>query len=301
MRRSLVVIAALACAAVLAPSPGPAPAPGRAAAGTATPAPTPTPVATPEPWSPDVAAAREYARKREGVVAFALRSRGVPGGTIGVREARGRRRGASGAGDGAAASRLWGLRHDRTTRSASVVKAMLMLAYLRRPDVATRALTEPERALLSPMIRWSDNDAADGLYGLVGAAGLQDLAARAGMRRFAPHPAWGLSRITAADQTRLFLALEDLAPPRHRAEVLRLLRTVVPEQRWGLAKVAPDGWHLHFKGGWGDGSRAVNHQVALLRRGEERIAVAILTEGNPDHDYGARTLRGVAARLLRGL
>ncbi len=75
----------------------------------------------------------------------------------------------------------------------------------------------------------------------------------------------------------------------------------MPEQRWGLARVAPKGWRLHFKGGWGSATGEVNHQVALLRRRDQRVAVAILTEGNPSHEYGARTLRGVAARLLRGL
>jgi hypothetical protein len=45
----------------------------------------------------------------------------------------------------------------------------------------------------------------------------------------------------------------------------------------------------------------VDHQVALLRRGDERVAVAILTERNASHTYGKLTLRGLARRLLRGL
>ena len=32
-----------------------------------------------------------------------------------------------------------------------------------------------------------------------------------------------------------------------------------------------------------------------------RVAVAVLTGANPDHAYGEQTLRGVFARLLRGL
>jgi hypothetical protein len=35
---------------------------------------------------------------------------------------------------------------------------------------------------------------------------------------------------------------------------MHLLRTVVPSQRWGVARVRPDGWRLYFKGGWGSGS-----------------------------------------------
>ena len=42
------------------------------------------------------------------------------------------------------------------------------------------------------------------------------------------------------------------------------LRTVVHTQRWGIAEVAPAGWTLYFKGGWGSGTGLVDHQVALL-------------------------------------
>ena len=63
----------------------------------------------------------------------------------------------------------------------------------------------------------------------------------------------------------------------------------------------PEDWRLYFKGGWGSGSGAVDHQVALLRRGDLRVSVAIMTTGNGSHTAGKRTLEGVARRLLRGL
>jgi hypothetical protein len=121
------------------------------------------------------------------------------------------------------------------------------------------------------------------------------------MRRFVVHPAWGLSLITARDQTRFFLRIEDLLPGRHRAYAMRLLRTIVPSQRWGMAQVVPEGWRLYFKGGWGSGTGAVDHQVGLLRRRPHRLAIAVLTVGSPSHAYGQATLRGVARRLVRGL
>ena len=134
---------------------------------------------------------------------------------------------------------------------------------------------------------------------IVGDDGLVRLAHRVGMRAFAPAPIWGLSRIDAADQTLFFLHIDRFVPappPGHRAAPAELDRAVAA---LGHRPGAPAGWALYFKGGWGSGSGAVDHQVALLRRGERRVSVAILTTSSPSHAYGKETLRGVAARLLR--
>ena len=68
-----------------------------------------------------------------------------------------------------------------------------------------------------------------------------------------------------------------------------------------MGRAIPEGWTLHFKGGWGSGSGAVDHQVGLLRRGDDRVAIAVMTVGNPSHAYGKATLEGVSRRLLAGL
>jgi hypothetical protein len=220
-------------------------------------------------------AVREYLKQRVGVVG------------VGVVDSEGRVRGIHG---------------RRRFVTASVIKAMLLVTYLRRAGVRDRALTAGDRALLAPMIRRSDNVAATRVRDIVGDTALHRLARRAGMTRFATNPVWGLSRITARDQTRLWLRFESFLPPRHRDAAMELLRTIVPRQRWGFGRLAyPPGWELFFKGGWGSGTGLVEHQVALLRRGTERVAVAILTTGSPSHAYGKQTLRGVAERLLHGL
>ena len=224
-------------------------------------------------WEPDVAAARAFAAQRPGVVTFAVRTEG----------------------------RLFGYRTRRTVPAASVLKAMLLVAYLRDRDVRGRPLRRADRALLAPMVRRSDNVTATRVRGIVGDRGLYRLARRSGMTRFRTHPVWGMSTVDAGEQTRFFLHLDRHVPRRHRGYALRLLRTIVPGQRWGIGRVAPRGWTLHFKGGWGSGSGAVDHQVALLRRGDLRVSVAIMTTSNGSHAAGKRTLRGVARRLLRGL
>lgn len=225
-------------------------------------------------WQPGVLDAEAFARTRRGVVSFAVRTE----------------------------CGAWGRRQDVVVPSASVLKAMLLVAYLQRGSTATRPLSRAQKALLDPMIRRSDNDAASRVLQVVGAQHLQRDGARWGMRRFrvSPFP-WGASRITARDQARFWLHLDRRLPPRHRAYGLQLLRTIVPSQRWGVARVAPAGWTLHFKGGWGSGSGAVDHQVALLTRGDQRVSLAVLTTAQGTHAYGRATLRGVAKRLLRGL
>ncbi len=197
--------------------------------------------------------------------------------------------------------RAWGHRATRGVPAASTLKAMLLVAYLRRPPVRARALRRADRALLGPMVRRSDNVTATRVRDLLGNARLARFARRAGMRRFRPHAIWGLSRVDADDLSTFMLRADRLVPPRHRAYAMTLLRTVVPSQRWGIARVAPRGWRLYFKGGWGSGTGLVDHQVALLTRGDERVAVAITTTANGSHAKGKRTLRGVASRLVRGL
>ena len=187
---------------------------------------------------------------------------------------------------------------DRAFDSASVTKAMLLAAYLRQPAVSRRALRPADRNLLTPMIRWSSNRDASRVNHLLGPGALDRVAARAGMTSFTTLPeCWSCSRITARDQTRLFLRIDSLLPRRHRAYGMGLLERVVPRQRWGVALVAPKGWRLYFKGGW---TRAVDHQVALLVRGRRRVSVAVLTSGSPSHAYATETLRGVFGRLLAG-
>ena len=220
-------------------------------------------------WRPALRAARAYASGRTGFTSFALRT----------------------------PRSLYGFRGRRTNRSASVVKAMLMVAYLNHRNVRGSRLSGAQRGLLGPMIRRSDNTSASAVRDFVGNGALVRLARRVGMREFAPHVVWGATRISARDQTKLFLNIDRFVVRRHRRFAMRLLGSIVSYQRWGLAQARPRGWALYFKGGWVPGTE---NQVGLLRRGERRVAVAVLTAGQ-SAAYGRETEREVARRLLRGL
>ena len=197
--------------------------------------------------------------------------------------------------------RQYGWHGSRSVPAASLMKPMLLVAYLRRPDVRERPLREWERDMLRPMIRRSSNAAAGRALGFVGAEGELAVARAAGMRDFTPFTVWGLSRTSARDQARFFQRLRRLLPDRHEPLAMRWLRTIVPAQRWGLGQVRPAGWRMFLKGGWGSGRGLVDHQVARLERGRRIVTVAITTLTNGSHDAGKATLEGVGRRLLRGL
>jgi hypothetical protein len=225
------------------------------------------------PWAKRVKAATAYARAREGRVAFA------------VLDLDGRMRG-------------WHV--DEQHRSASVVKAIFLVAYLNR--IGGRGLTGADRSLLGPMIRRSDNDAATRVRNIIGAGAVYAVAKRAGMKRFVLKTRWGDTLITAADQARLFARIDLFVPKRHRAYARRLLASIIEEQRWGVPRTLPPGWDVFFKGGWRPlAGRNLVNQSALIQSDDRRVALAVLTDGNPSHVYGTETVRGVARRVLRGL
>jgi hypothetical protein len=224
-------------------------------------------------WRPDMASAIGYAHTRIGDIAFAVRTD----------------------------HRFYGYRADHVEWSASVVKAMLLVAYLDQPSVANRPINSYDASLLVPMITQSDNNAASTVIGIVGLSGLRALAARVGMQSFEPVlPIWGETRITAADQTRYFYSIDSYITARHRAYGMHLLASITPSQRWGIGEVTPRGWTPYFKGGWGSGTGLLDHQVVLLKRGCARVSIAVLTMFDGSHAYGKDTLKGIFERLLRG-
>jgi beta-lactamase class A len=200
---------------------------------------------------------------------------------------------------------LRGYDPDLQFSSASVSKALLLAAELRRLERDGLPLDEETKELLEPMITYSDNRAADAVYAQVGDAGLEEVARRAGMRDFEATPGfWGGDQVTAADLARFFFRLEANLPGPHRAYAKALLARITPVERWGIPQAIGHGWSVWFKGGWRpageeDTSGAVTHQAALLvHRGGERVALAVLTDETPGDATGYEAIEGVTERLL---
>ncbi len=221
-----------------------------------------------------IRSARRYLARRSGVTSFAV---------VGSQ------------------GRLYGAHPHRRFVSASVVKAMLLVAYLRRLAKRGDRLDAHSRSLLRPMIHVSDNAAATAVWRRVGDPRLRRLAHRAQMSDFSIHGLWTNAMISAADQSRFFFEMNRLVPRRFRSFANHLLSHIAGYESWGIPAVArPRGWKVFFKGGWRPTGRGqLVHQVARLERGRLRIAIAVMTDGDPSMGYGISTIQGVTARLLK--
>jgi beta-lactamase class A len=192
--------------------------------------------------------------------------------------------------------------------SASVVKVTILGTLLRDAQAAHRPLTPRERALAWAMITRSDNGAASALWDEDGRSRLQRFMDAAGMTHTAlgPGAAWGLTRITAADETRLLWLL--LQPNRvldtsSRDYALALMADVTPSQRWGVPAGAPKSLVVHVKNGWlplAPYEWRINSLGGFTGHGE-RYSIVVLTQDNPTMSYGVATVERIAEAVNRDL
>jgi hypothetical protein len=201
--------------------------------------------------------------------------------------------------------------------TASIVKVDILATLLLQAQDAGRTLTAHERALAEPMIRHSDNTAANALWREIGEApGLAAANERLGLTetRGGTGPRWGLTRTTASDQIRLLRAVfapaqgqEPGAKPaalsqESRAYLRTLMAHVTSGQAWGVsaagtaagvASGAGSGQEsgatsasasaFALKNGWLQRSTTglwdVN-SVGQVTAGGHRYLVAVLSDGN---------------------
>ena len=142
---------------------------------------------------------------------------------------------------------LHGWHQDDQFVTASVIKAMLLVEYLR----THATVSSWARATLTPMIEFSDNNAAEAIYHVVGDGGLYALARAAGMKRFSIAGQLFGAQLTAADQARFFYRLPGLVPA-HTARSPSTCSPTSSPTRAGASRPRPGrcGWQVWFKGGW---------------------------------------------------
>jgi hypothetical protein len=195
--------------------------------------------------------------------------------------------------------RLSGFKIHSRFHSASTVKSMLLVAYLRKLGQEGRGLDEASKGLLYPMIHSSDNDAATEVLEAVGEGALNRVARDAGMRDYEPGGArWGFTEVSAADLASFFYRQDSMIPPRFRDYARWLLSSIEPAESWGIPAVARPEFQVFFKGGWLPEVEGLVNQAARLERGGMRFALAVMSTHDPSMLYGERTIEGVTRRLL---
>ncbi len=195
--------------------------------------------------------------------------------------------------------RLAGVNLHRRYHSASVVKSMLLVAYLRMLQTQRRPLDSQSQALLYPMIHSSDNGAASAVLGIVGQGALDAVAHEAEMRDYQPSGAgWGFTEVSAADLARFFFIQDKLIPPRFDGYARWLLSGIEASESWGIPAVARPEFRVFFKGGWLPEVEGLVNQVGRLERPGISFAMSVLTTHDPSMLYGEQTIEGVTARLL---
>lgn len=183
--------------------------------------------------------------------------------------------------------------------SASVVKSMLLVAYLRMVAHAHRSLDADDRAVLYPMIHSSDNDAATNALDDVGEDALNRVARDAHMTNYVPGGGtWGFTEISAADLARFFYHQDKLIPRRFDGYARWLLSGIEADESWGIPAVARGEFSVFFKGGWLPEIEGLVNQAARLERPGIKFALAVLSTHDPSMEYGEQTIEGVTARLL---
>jgi beta-lactamase class A len=192
--------------------------------------------------------------------------------------------------------------------SASVVKATILGSLVRRAQQQHRSLTRTERALAWAMITRSDNNAASALWANLGRARLQHFLNLARMTHtvLGPGGAWGLTRITAADETRLLwllLTANRVLGTSARDYALALMADVIPAQRWGVPAGAPRSLVVHVKNGWlplAPYGWRINSIGGFTGHGS-RYSIVVLTQDNPTMAYGVGTVEAIARAVNRDL
>ena len=201
---------------------------------------------------------------------------------------------------------LRGYDYDRQFSSASVSKALLLAAELRRLDREGLPLDSETKALLEPMITYSDNRAADAVYAQVGRRGPRGGRGRAGMTGLRADGR--ASGAATGSRPPTWRGSSTGSRPTCPAPTAPMRSGCSPGSRpWSAGESRRRSGTGGRSGSRAAGARpgrrhnsgAVTHQAALLehRRGE-RVGARGPHRRGPGDGGGFAAIEGVAARLL---
>jgi beta-lactamase class A len=201
----------------------------------------------------------------------------------------------------------------RQNYSASAIKATILAALLLKAQDEHRSLTAQEKSEASLMITQSDNDAATALWNDVGLPALQHFLNAAKMKQTVlnTYGAWGLTEITAHDETlllRLLMSAGKVLTNKSRAYELYLMNHVIASETWGVRAGSPKYYSWHIKNGWAplpnlDSSPWVVNSIGCFLHKSAGYTIVVLTHDNPEpgDGYGIATIEDIAWVVNRDL
>jgi len=191
--------------------------------------------------------------------------------------------------------------------TASIVKADILAVLLLQLQQVGASIGAADRQLAARMIEDSDNAAASALWRAVGGGpGLEAGNDVLGLERTVPGPGpyWGSTLTTVADQLRLLAVLASARSPLSaaaRGYELGLMRDVEAGQNWGVTKAASTGTRPAVKNGWlparPRGLWVIN-SIGVIRHGGHKLALVVLSAGNPSQSVGISLVQAAAATVV---
>jgi Beta-lactamase enzyme family len=203
---------------------------------------------------------------------------------------------------------VWRNTHSaRLVWACSTPKLAMVVDLLLRDDSGVLRLTDEDRALIHAMLHASDDDAADTLWDRYGG---EEFATRfpsygmTDMRFTDSHPhRWGWILTSADDLDRLIGYVLSELPSRHRDYIVGEMRSVDPDQQWGVWG-AGEAARPGNKNGWSDdnddGSWLMN-SVGFVGPGE-RYTLAIMNNTEVvqgGYEAGAQTTTKISEILFK--
>ena len=191
------------------------------------------------------------------------------------------------------------------TNAESSMKAWITTDFLRIASDRGRSVRASDRADIDAAIRRSDDEAAERLYRRSGADQvLRDLKSVCGVAvPTTQRGYWSYAQITATDATTILDCVLDKAPSYPGGdEIVTDLRSVEPDDAFGIPQALPAGTTFAVKNGWTVHSATGKWNVNCVAAWDHyTLAVMLRYPIARKLDYGAGVCRDVTTTLLTRL
>ena len=185
------------------------------------------------------------------------------------------------------------------------MKAWITTDFLRIAGDRGRSIRASDRADIDAAIRRSDDEAAERLYRRFGADQvLRDLNSVCGVAvTTTKRGYWSYAQITATDATTILDCVLDKAPSYPGGdEIVTDLRSVEPDDAFGIPEALPAGTTFAVKNGWTAHSATGKWNVNCVAAWDHyTLAVMLRYPIVRKLDYGATVCRDVTTTLLARL